>query len=347
VSATGVSPVTLGNRDLRPEHTTEQEFGVDAAFLNRFVATVNYATAETTDQILSVPQAAYTGFSNRWINAGSLNSNTWEASLDARLIERPGFSWSARVLFDRTRQEITELNVPAYTDGVTGQNLGGVFNIREGEAIGTFYGGQIATSCAHLPAGMDCSQFAVNDDGLLVWVGGAGSVNNGWNTYATANGGQRTWWGTAAPADMAIRGVIPMWGEPILGECTDRVSGEQTTYCPLGTTMPDYKMSFSSNMTWGGFQVYGMLESVQGISVYNQPLQWATFQSYSGNMDQSGVPEAQQKPLGYYSRLYGVTGLAPNSVFVEDGSFVKLREVSVRYPLRSRHARRSAGAPRQ
>jgi len=228
--------------------------------------------------------------------------------------------------------------VPAYTTGVTGQNLGGVFNVRVGEAIGTFYGTQIATSCAHLPAGMDCSQFAVNDDGLLVWVGAAGSANAGWETRPVTNAagqvtGQRTWWGTQAPASMAIRGVMPMWGEPIVGQCVDEVTGETTLYCPLGTTMPDYKLGFSSNFNWRGLQLYGLLESVQGIAVYNQPLQWAVFQSYAGIMDQSGVPEAQQKPVGYYSRLYGVSGLQPSSRFVEDGSFVKLRELAVRYRL--------------
>jgi len=334
VTAAGVAPVTLGNVDLRPEHTTEQEMGIDAAFLQRFVATLNYASSKTTDQILSVPQAAYTGFSSRWMNAGTLESNTWELSLDARLLERGNMNWSARLLWDRTRQEITELNVPSYTTGVSGQELGGVFYVREGEAIGTFYGTQIATECSHLPEGMDCSQFARNDDGLLVWVGGAGSPDAGWDTYATtANGrpAQMTWWGTQAPAELAVRGVRPMWGEAIQGECTDRVTGERTTYCPIGKTMPDYKLGLSTNFSWGGLQLYGLVESVQGISVYNQPLQWATFQSYSGIMDQSDRAEALQKPVGYYARLYGVSGLAPSSRFVEDGSFVKLREVAVRY----------------
>ena len=41
---------------------------------------------------------------------------------------------------DRTRQEITDLNVPAYQTGVGGQGLGNVFYIREGEAIGTYCG---------------------------------------------------------------------------------------------------------------------------------------------------------------------------------------------------------------
>ncbi|HEX6908795.1 MAG TPA: hypothetical protein VF142_00290, partial [Longimicrobium sp.] len=111
----------------------------------------------------------------------------------------------------------------------------------------------------------------------------------------------------------------------------DRVSGNQTNYCPLGRTLPDYSMSFSSTVSWGGLSLYGLLDAVQGFDVYNQPLQWAIFKDLGGIMDQTGVAPELQKPVGYYQRLYGVSGLAPSSEFIEDGSFVKLREASLRY----------------
>lgn len=119
----------------------------------------------------------------------------------------------------------------------------------------------------------------------------------------------------------------------MVGECTDRISGERTTYCPLGKSLPDYKVSLSSNLNWRGFSVYGLLDSWQGMNIYNQPLQWAIFKGLGGIMDQSGKPEELQKPVGYYDRLYGTSGLATNSFFVEDASFVKLRELSVAYRL--------------
>jgi hypothetical protein len=318
VAGGAVSPVTLGNRDLRPEFAREHEVGVDIALLGNFVIGVTYADTRVEDQILRVPLPAYLGFGNQWRNAGVLESNTWEATLDARLINRPGFSWSARLLFDRTRQQIADLEVPPFTYGVGGQNLGNVFYARPGEALGTFYGTRIAQSCADLPAGLPCDQFAVNNEGLLVWVGAGGSLAN-------------PQWGTQAPTTVAVRGVRPMWGEPIQGQCEDRITGAVTTYCPLGNTMPDYSIGLSSSVNWRGFSLYGLMESMQGFSIYNQPLQWAMFQGYAGIMDQRGIPENEQKPLGYYNRLYGVSGLAPSSAFVEDGSFVKLREVAVRY----------------
>jgi hypothetical protein len=232
-------------------------------------------------------------------------------------------------MFDRTRQEITELNRPAYQEGVNGQGLGNVFYIRPGEAIGTFYGFQFAENCGHLPSGVDCSQFQVNDDGFLVWVGGAGSWQNGWNTFVDSTGTTQNYWGTTAP--FTIRNQAITWGTPFQGEGTDRATGERTTFLPLGSTQPKYRLGLANTFAYRGISLYGLIESVQGFSVYNQPLQWATFQGYSGIMDQSNVPENLRKPVGYYDRLYGASGLQPSSAFVDDASFIKLREVTLRF----------------
>ena len=331
VSEGAITPQTLGNRNLKPEFAVEQEIGIEALVFDRFSVDLTYAHSNVEDQILLVPSLAYTGFASQWRNAGTLRSNTFEASLNAVVLQRPNFTWTSRLLFDRTRQRITELNVPAYQSGVSGQGLGSVFFVRAGEAMGTFYGFQFAERCEHLPAGVDCSQFQVNDDGFLVWVGDAGSWENGWNTYVDADGNERHWWGTVAPFD--IRGSQIRWGTPFQAEGIDPVTGETTTFLPLGRTLPDYSVSLANTINWRNFTVYGLLQSLQGFSVYNQPLQWATFQSYSGIIDQRGKPEDLRKPVGYYEVLYGASGLQPSSAFVDDASFIKLRELSVRYRM--------------
>jgi len=308
-----VTPQTLGNRFLKPEFSTEREFGLDAQMFDRFALGMTYAFTDTEDQILPVPLPAFSGFGTQWMNAGTLSSNTFEASLDAQLLQTPTFGWSARMMFDRTRQHISHLpeTVPPFTYGVAGQNMGDVFYAREGERLGTFYGTQFATTVEQLPAHLraHANQFDTNDDGLLVWVGEGGSWRDGrWTEVG----------------DLGLR-----FGAPIDGVCVDRVTGEDTTFCPVGNTLPDYQLSFSSTMNWHGLSLYGLLDAVQGVDVYNQPLQWATFQRYSGIMDQAGVPEEEKKPVGYYSALY--RQLAPSSFWVEDASFVKLRELSLRY----------------
>lgn len=328
VTAGGITPVTLGNRNLKPEHSTEHEMGIDLLLFDRISLDLTYAKAKVEDQILQVPALAYTGFSTQWRNAGTLESNTFEATLNATLFRTPTFSWNTRVLFDRTHQEITKLDVPAYQTGTDDQGLETNFYVREGEAIGSFYGFQFATQCSHLPDDVDCSQFQVNDDGFLVWVGGAGSWKNGWQKHTT-DGTEQYWWGTTAP--FSVRGQALTWGTPFQAQGIDRVTGEVTTFMPLGTTTPDYNIGFANTVTWKDLTFYALFRSIQGLRVYNQPLQWATFQSYSGIMDQSGKPEELKKPVGYYDRLYGASGLVPSSAFVDDASFIKLQELSVRY----------------
>jgi hypothetical protein len=55
------------------------------------------------------------------------------------------------------------------------------------------------------------------------------------------------------------------------------------------------------------------------------------FQNYAGIMNEHGTPANAQKPVGYYDAIYGASGLQPSSAFVDDASFLKLRELSVRY----------------
>ncbi|MEJ2187682.1 MAG: TonB-dependent receptor, partial [Gemmatimonadota bacterium] len=311
-----VTPVTLGNKNLKPEFSKEQELGLDAAmFDNRLSLGLTYAFSTTKDQILPVPQPAYTGFSTQWRNSGTIESKSYEATLDYRLIDTRDFTWSAKVLFDKTDSKITDLYVPPFNYGVGGQGLGSVFYAREGERIGTFYGTHYATSCADLPEGVSCDGFNVNDDGYLVWTGPGGFADPQWGTDSSTK----------------IRGSAVKWGTPFAGECTDRSTGERTLFCPVGNSVPKYNLNFSTNLTYKGINLYALVSHSSGFDVYNQPLQWGTFKRYSGIMDQTGIPQAQQKPLGYFDALYGVSGLQPSNAFVEDATFTKLREVSASY----------------
>jgi len=307
-----ISPQNLGNLALAPEFVIENEVGLETIFLDRFALDVTYAHSEARDQILRVPLPAVSGFLSQWQNAGTLRSNTIEASFDAAIIQTPDLSWNARLLFDRTRQRISALNVPEYQYGYPFvQGLERVYVAREGEALGTFYGLRWATTCGDLPAAAQahCEQFQVNDDGYLVWVGEGGD----WRNHK---------WGEST----FIGPNFFQWGTVIASQ-----DGDGNTLQRIGSTQPGYSVSLGNTLAWRGFTFYGLLDAVQDVNVYNLPRHWATFQNYNPEADQApGTPEESRKPIGYYASLYG--GLSPtNSHFVEDGSFVKLRELSLRY----------------
>jgi TonB-linked SusC/RagA family outer membrane protein len=309
-----VTPVALGNTGLKPEFVIEREAGLDVVAFGRFNVSAVYARTEARDQILRIPLPAASGFTQQWQNAGTLKSNTLELTLDTRVIDRGPFSWNMRVGYDATRQRITKLNVPEYQAGFPlVQGLERVFYIREGEPLGAIYGTKFATGCGDLPSGVDCGQFAVNDDGYLVFTGGQPVTAGAWSpNFVTLPDNRQYFWGTPFAA----------------------VDGNGNTFQRIGKTAPDANWRLSNTFRLGGLSLYALLDATTGVDVYNLPRHWATFQRYSDIVDQVGKPQENQKPVGYYAALY--RGLTPNSAFVEDGSFVKLREVSLRYRFGAR-----------
>jgi len=313
VSGGQIAPVNLGNKELKPEHSTEHEMGLDLDALDhRLFFTLTYAQTTTRDQILQVPQPIYLGWRSQWQNAGTVKSHTWEAALDLRLLNRQDISWSAKVLFDATRSRITAMNVPDFRYGASGIGSGRPFYARVGEEIGTVYGSQAATSCAHLPEGVSCDGFEIDEYGFLVYTGPAGFSDPQWGT------------------DVAVDGLgTIMWGTPFAGYCVDRKTGAQTTFCPIGNSLPDYNLSLSTSLTWKGISVYALLTHSAGFDVYNNSMVWSTW----GLRDQGDIPVEDQKPYGYFNFNSELASGQPGSTFLEDGTFTKLREVSVAYEL--------------
>jgi TonB-linked SusC/RagA family outer membrane protein len=312
VTPEGVSPMTLGNKRLKPELAIEHEAGLEAVFFHKVSAGVVYAQTTIEDQFLERPLLDASGFTHQWINGGTLKSNTIEAWMEMALIDTPGMTWTSRLNFDRTRQKITRLDVPPYRTGF--------FYVREGEVMGTFYGNRWATECGDLSPGIPCEQFQLNDDGLLVWVGDGGSWKDGM---------AKDLWGTKESfLDANGKEHIFKWGLPIksLGVSD---AGSETTFLYMGSTTPDFNLSWSNHFRWRNLTLFALLDGEFGADVYNETRQFGYRDGASGDQDQLGKPDCRKKPLEYYGVLYNVN--ANNSWYVEDGTFVKLREISLRY----------------
>jgi TonB-linked SusC/RagA family outer membrane protein len=345
----------LGNKDLKPEYTTETEFGFDAEVLGRYGVSLTYARAITKDQIFLVPQSVSTGFASQWQNAGTLDGKTWELGLTLPFVTQPDFSWTSRVTWDRTRTHITELGVPPFFQGFSSMTM----RYAPGELIGTIYGKRFATSCSELPSAFqaECGpgqEFQHNDEGFLVWVGTGntytqGITDNLWQ--ATRMGcivdGQGTdeFVGEANCADNGGTVNNP-WGMPaihwgMLMVIRDSTASPQRL--PVGNTLPDFRLTFSHNVQWRKLNLYGLVDRSVGNELMNEELHWSLGDFMVREEDQSGKTVASAKPLGYYWRApapdhgLGVGGLydvlGGNNHTVEDGSYTKLRELSLSYQL--------------
>lgn len=305
VSQGVITPTNLGNKFLRPEISTEQELGMEAVLFNKVSMGVTYAWSRVEDQLLQVPLPGFVGFSSQWQNAGTLESKTYEAFFETALLDGPELGWTSRLNLDRTRQEITQLDIAPYRTGF--------FFIREGEELGTFYGNRWASSCGELPEGTDCTQFGVNSDGYLVYTGAGNTPTDGI---------AKDLWGTTAD----VNGSSYEWGIPIKAQ-----DAEGSNFLFMGNTTPDYNVSWSNNLRWKNFNLYALFDGEFGAEVYNQTRAYAYRDNRSGDQDQAGKPDGLKKNLNYYQVLYNVND--NSSHFVEDGTFVKLREASLRYTV--------------
>jgi TonB-linked SusC/RagA family outer membrane protein len=315
----GVRKGNRGNTELKPEFARELELGVDMAFLKRFSLEFTRAKSIVEEQILFVPLPAFVGYQNEWKNAGTLETSTYELGLQASLLNSRNFTWTAGLNFDRTRQMITKLNpgVPPYVFAPPGTQDLAVFFINQGEEFGALYGARWIKGLNELPAGIPQDQFQVNDDGYVVWVGAGNSYQDGL---------AKTLWGTRATIRDA-NGVnrIYVWGMPIKFDN----GTTNPLFNKIGSIVPDFNLAFNTSFRWKNLSVYTLLDAQIGGDVYNMTNQWGMREWKLADADQAGKPEGLKKPTTYYSTLYDTRGA--NSHFVEDATYLKIREVSLRY----------------
>jgi TonB-linked SusC/RagA family outer membrane protein len=333
-----LSAVSLGNPHLKPEVSTEVELSTDVEVLNKYGLTITYANSTTKNQILPTPASVSTGFPSQWQNAGSLQNKTWEGTLTLPFIQQNDLTWTSRFNYSSNRAIVTKLNVPPFFIGTDLQGTASLFKIEEGGRYGTFYGRQFATSCAQLPANFQAqcgsagSAFQRNDEGYLVWVGqgnnpGMGITDNLWNAILP---------GTSAPWGAQLAYGMPML---VRDSCASGTCAPALK--PLGHALPDYRIGMSHTVTFKRLSLYGLIDGAYGQKAYNQGRHWSYLDFLSRDVDQAGKSLQTAKPIGYYYRVgpadngAGIGGfydiLGPNSRFVEDASFTKLREVSASY----------------
>lgn len=346
-STSGCTLGQAGNRLLKPETTTETEIGSDVTLFDRLGVEFTNARSNTRNQILNVRTPATLGFGNQWKNAGTLSNNTYEVSLNLPVMNRRDLSWSMRGTWDRTRTYITELFTPEYfTSGGTAQGTGSLFKITADRGpdgrgtgpqnrYGNIWGRRWYKSCAELPASVqpDCGPtgaYQVNDEGWVVWVG----AGNSWRDGITKNLWQTKLSAAASPWNAPLFFGHPISDKPLRGEPGE---GTPPNYI-IGNALPDFRMTYSNNLQFRRLTLYALLDGTFGFDIQNQGEGWGLLDFSSGQFDQAAKSVETAKPAGYTWRelAAGGTGgfydiLGPNNYNVEDGSYAKLREVSLTY----------------
>ncbi len=309
----GVQKVTLGNRFLKPELATEIEYGIDAIIKERFSVQLSYATTRVEDQLVEIPLAGMFGYSSQWQNAGTMEGNTIEGTIEAQMVTTSKFSWRLGLVGDRSRNKITEFDRSCFTTNTIAYRCAG-------ETLGAMYGFSFLKSADQLPdaAKSRAAEFQVNDEGLLVYVGPD-------NSYT--EGESKRLWGSKA---VTIGSANYNWGMPI--NATDAAGN--LAVAKIGDGNPKAHFGVSNNFTFKDFRLYALVDAAIGGEVYNQTRQRMYQYGRHHDVDQAGKQQDLKKTSDYYVSAYNANSVV--DYFVEDAGYVKLREVALSYRLPGR-----------
>ena len=224
----GIVPLNPGNADLRPEKSTEIEFGLEVGlFKDRLGFEGSIYQQETNDAIVQKANPPSAGFTTaRSVNLGAIENNGWEASVNFQAYNSAKYDWAIGLKADGNKNEITDLG------GVTlgGNNfrlnypIGGVwdrkptgFSVQRtgtdptlGDCTQLSYGCPVTTrsdTVVYFGPGLPTSNFGLTNSfrfgaftlyGLISMERGAW-FGNGDRAYRIRQGGSDEWLGALGP----------------------------------------------------------------------------------------------------------------------------------------------------
>jgi len=293
----------LGNPLLRAEKTFTYEFGGELSFFkDRLTIDGTYYDKEGTDLIINVPLASSTGFGAKTLNVAEMSNKGIEFSLNAVPVKVAGFQWAIGGTFAKNVNKVKKLGVDQVSfGGFTGITVAAI----QGYPNQSFFGPKFVTD-------PKSGQQVIDDNSQIV------------------NGKQQN----------------PNYGYPIAGQASQYVAN----------ALPKWLMGITNTFTYKGVRVYALLDIRHGGSLWNgtegalisygrsdvtlNRNTTTVFPGVTGHPDASGKlvidGAVNTAPATLNQAWYRGNGGGFGSVasqFVQDGSWVRLREVNLSYSV--------------
>lgn len=331
----------LGNPVIVPEQTTEYEAGADLRFINDRVSfSGSYYYNVSRDVIFDVNVAPSTGFDAQSGNAAEITNQGIELELGVQWPSLGDFQWDTDVRWWTNDNEVTDLAgvETVLLQGFTGTSS----NLVEGQAFGVLFGDRFREApqgCTTSTAAQNCEPiteaeaengFTVNDDNRVL-------DSNGFPTLATNPGivgNPQEDWRMGIGNTLRFRGLslYTLFDFKIGGDVWNGTKGALYNFGRHADQ--DWSTTISGDQTnlvnFSGLTPAELIEDGAWPAYYDNGDGSYTFRGY---VDDFGAgPVIVDQPAFTDGPFGGFTG--PSETFVEDGSFVKLREVTLAYDWR-------------
>lgn len=283
----------LGNSNLKWETTTEYNAGIDAGFLDDRLTFTTDVYYKETHDLLLRIPAPL----------GSGTSEKQIANLGNVTNKGVEFTLNAKLIEQKNLSWTASANIARNINRITSL---GEYNgltegndqeqiLREGESVGSFYGYRFLGVVQ-----------TDEDVSSLPKIGGR----------------------TPQPGDAKFADVSGSDGTP-----DGRVTPESDRVV-LGNIQPDFTYGFSSSATYGNFDFYILLQGSQGNQVYNLLRRYLERPNDSYNMSAALLNSwTETNPSNTIPHLNSTRTTELDSRYIEDASFLKLRNVTLGYTI--------------
>lgn len=313
----GVVPVTLGNSGLKWETTVQYNVGLDLGFLDdRISLTTDYYYKHTKDLLLNATLAPSMGFLSGYKNVGSVSNSGVEFTLNTVNVKNKDFTWSSSFNIAFNRNKVLSLNEdePSLPTRVTWGNFNNAYPYIAvpGQPIAMFYG--------HLFDGI--YQYSDFDKVGDRYVLKSGIPNNG-NDRSNIQ-----------PGDIRYRDI--------------NGDGQVDSYdlTIIGNPNPKFTGGFTNNFQWKGFDLSVFLQFSYGGEIMN-----ANRIEFEGgdptartSLNMFSSVKYRWTPENPSNTLFRVGGQGPTTYSnrtVEDGSYLRLKTITLGYTLPAALTRRA------
>ena len=292
----GLYPAVITNDELTYEDVKQINTGIDISIWgSRISGTLDVFRSQTENMLIFSPVNAYLGYDYRMENSGKMKNTGWEASLFGRIKEGADFKWDAQVFLSQVKNEVIDIKGSKLITELEGAEIVNM----EGEPANSFYGyifkGVFSNSDEAITAGL------VNDKGIPFRAGDA--------IYQDFSG-----------PEGVPDGVINNFDKKA-----------------IGSSLPDMTGGIINEFSYKRVTLSAMVQFVMGNDLFN-------YVRYK-NEQMTGLENQSQNVLNRWQYEDQVTDVpralwadtqgnaAFSTRWIEDGSFVRLRNVTLSYTI--------------
>lgn len=294
---------SASNPNLKWESTTQTDVGIDMGFFNqRLTLTADYYDKTTKDLLMPRELASYTGLTSIIDNVGSMGNKGWEFALEGDPISNSAIRWHSgfNISFNKTTVlDLGGAKMIGYKSGGSGQGTNSAF--------------------------------------MYLVVGQPFGQMRGWKYLGV--------WSEKDAAEAASYGQLP--GDPHYADVNHDGSINKLDTTLIGNSMPKYIFGWNNQVTYKNFDLFVQIQGKQGNDIFN--VARIALEATDGtsarlldrwtpqnqNSDIPGIIDARTRENANLVSKISFPASTGNTLsrYVEDGSYVRLKNITLAYNL--------------